>query len=51
MSIFLDLSGIENYTGVVRDYMTASAVTVYGLTATTPQVPFAANIAKNNQRN
>ena len=43
---FLDLSGIENYLDVVKDYMATSEVAVYGLTATTPQIPSTAKIAK-----
>ncbi|MEP6601245.1 MAG: hypothetical protein ABJB49_05475, partial [Nitrospirota bacterium] len=35
----LDLSGVENYEEVVRDYASASATSCYGLTATTPQMP------------
>ncbi|MGH7206384.1 MAG: B12-binding domain-containing radical SAM protein [Nitrospiraceae bacterium] len=40
----LDLSGVENYEDVVRDHMKTSAVTCYGLTATTPQMPAATKI-------
>ena len=43
---FLDLSGIENYLSVIEDYMLASNVTTYGLTATTPQIQFAVKIVK-----
>ena len=35
----LDLSGVENYEEVVRDYASASATSCYGVTATTPQMP------------
>ena len=40
----LDLSGVENYEEVVRDYASASATSCYGLTATTPQMPAATKI-------
>jgi len=43
---FLDLSGIENYLDVVRDYCKTSTVDVFGITASTPQVPFAVCIGK-----
>lgn len=42
----LDLAGIENYTQVVRNYMHNTDVNIYGLTATTPQIPAAAKIVK-----
>src|SRR5438552_5411506 len=41
----LDLSGIENYEEVVRLHATQSAAVQYGITATTPQMPAAVNIA------
>lgn len=41
----LDLSGIENYLSVVQDYMKISNSKTFGITASTPQVPFAAKIA------
>ena len=40
----LDLSGVENYEEVVRDYAKANPTTCYGLTATTPQMPAASKI-------
>ncbi|MBM4135104.1 MAG: B12-binding domain-containing radical SAM protein, partial [Nitrospira sp.] len=42
----LDLSGVENYEDVVRDHVTGSTTRYYGLTATTPQMPAAAKIAR-----
>jgi len=42
---FLDLSGIENYLKVIEDYCKNNDVTTFGLTASTPQVPFAVLIA------
>lgn len=35
----LDLSGVENYEEVVRDYVHDTRVGWYRLTATTPQMP------------
>jgi radical SAM superfamily enzyme YgiQ (UPF0313 family) len=44
---FLDLSGIDNYVQVVEDYCKAHPeTTTYGLTASTPQVPFAVQLAE-----
>jgi radical SAM superfamily enzyme YgiQ (UPF0313 family) len=43
---FLDLSGIENYLDVVEDYAKKTKLKVFGLTASTPQVPFAVQIAQ-----
>jgi radical SAM superfamily enzyme YgiQ (UPF0313 family) len=40
----LDLSGVENYEDAVRDHATASAAPVFGVTATTPQMPAVAKI-------
>lgn len=37
----LDLSGVENFADVVRDHMLSSPARVFGLTATTPQLPAA----------
>src|SRR5579859_4629184 len=37
----LDLSGVENFADVVRDHMVSSPARVFGLTATTPQLPAA----------
>jgi len=42
---FLDLSGIENFLDVVKDYCNKSNIKTFGLTASTPQVPFAVQIA------
>ena len=43
---FLDLSGIDNYLKVVEDYCKSSNIKTFGLTASTPQVPFAVLISK-----
>ncbi len=40
----LDLSGVENYEEVVRDYVKRSGVTCFGITATTPQMPAATKV-------
>src|SRR4030095_16644607 len=40
----LDLSGVENYEELVRDYASAHVASCYGLTATTPQMPAATKI-------
>ena len=43
----LDLSGVENYLEVVRSYTCKkNAANVFGLTASTPQIPFSVSIAK-----
>ena len=42
---FLDLSGIDNYVSVIEDYCKKTEVKTFGLTASTPQVPFAVLIA------
>ncbi len=42
---FLDLSGIENYLNVVEDYCRTTDVATFGITASTPQVPFAVQVA------
>lgn len=42
----LDLSGIENYEEVVKDHSSQSDAEVYGITATTPQMPAAFKIRK-----
>jgi radical SAM superfamily enzyme YgiQ (UPF0313 family) len=42
----LDLSGIENYLDAAEDHARASAATVFGLTATTPQLPAAREIVE-----
>ena len=41
----LDLSGIENYNDVIEDFLRQKPCTVFGITASTPQIPFASNIA------
>lgn len=43
---FLDLTGIVNYLDVMNDYLDVSSVDVFGLTATTPQLPSAVCICK-----
>ena len=40
----LDLSGVENYEEVVRDYANVTPIRTFGLTATTPQIPAAGKI-------
>jgi len=42
----LDLSGVENYLDVVRIHVKKSNANIFGLTATTPQMPAAFNVAK-----
>ncbi|MEX0909943.1 MAG: radical SAM protein [Candidatus Paceibacterota bacterium] len=42
----IDLSGIVNYTEVVRDYLSSSDVDLIGLTATTAQLPAAVEISR-----
>ncbi len=42
---FLDLSGIDNFLKVVEDYCKTNPNVVFGLTASTPQVPFAVQVA------
>lgn len=45
---FLDLSGIDNYLDVLDDYLSMdNSATVVGVTATTPQVPYAVKIANH----
>lgn len=41
----LDLSGYTNFADIVREHAAASEVRFYGLTATTPQLPAAVEIA------
>jgi anaerobic magnesium-protoporphyrin IX monomethyl ester cyclase len=44
---FIDLSGISNFTDVLADYIKLpNSAKVFGVTATTPQVPFAVKIAR-----
>lgn len=40
----LDLSGIENYESVIADYLRHSPIRIFGITATTPQMPAVSNI-------
>ncbi len=42
----IDLSGVEDYTGAVRKYASENKDVTYGLTATSPQLPPAAEILK-----
>jgi len=48
---FLDLSGIDNYLNVVEDYCKAHSTKTFGLTASTPQIPFAVHIAHTIRAN
>lgn len=41
----LDLAGYKNYADIVREHVRTSGTKVYGLTATTPQLPAAVEIA------
>ena len=44
----IDLSGVENYTDVLTDYVKRNdRADVFGITATTPQVPYAVKIAQH----
>ena len=44
----IDLSGVENYTDVLTDYVKRKdSSTIFGITATTPQVPYAVKIANH----
>ena len=42
----LDLSGVENYEDVVRDHAAQTQAQVFGITATTPQMPAALKVRK-----
>jgi anaerobic magnesium-protoporphyrin IX monomethyl ester cyclase len=42
----LDLSGVENFLLVVDNYCKNNNTDIFGLTASTPQIPFAVKIAK-----
>jgi anaerobic magnesium-protoporphyrin IX monomethyl ester cyclase len=46
----LDLSGVENYEEAVRAHATQSPAYVYGLTATTPQMPAVTRIVETLNR-
>ena len=44
----VDLSGVENYTDVLPDYVKRKgSASIFGITATTPQVPYAVKIANH----
>ena len=44
---FIDLSGVENYLDVIENYVIANSdIDIFGLTATTPQIPNAVKISK-----
>lgn len=47
----IDLSGITNYEDAVADYVNANDVTIFGLTATTPQMPAATNVLRIIKKN
>jgi radical SAM superfamily enzyme YgiQ (UPF0313 family) len=42
----LDLSGVENYEDVVRDHAAQTQAQVFGITATTPQMPAALKVRR-----
>lgn len=42
----LDLSGVGNYQEVVREFVQNTDVRTFGLTATSPQIPYATEIAR-----
>lgn len=42
----LDLSGVENYEDVVRDYAAQTQAQAFGITATTPQMPAALKVRR-----
>ncbi len=41
---FLDLSGIDNYLDAISDYLNNTDIKTFGLTASTPQIPFSVQI-------
>ena len=48
---FIDLSGVENYLDVIENYVMANSdINIFGLTATTPQIPNAVKISKAIKR-
>src|SRR3989344_5926286 len=47
----IDLSGIANYQKVIEDYCADNSTTVFGLTATTPQLPAAIKILEKIRAN
>ena len=46
----LDLSGIGNYDEAIADYLSYSDILIFGITATTPQMPAVAKIIKTIRR-
>lgn len=49
---FLDLAGVENYNQVIDRYMEDNPeVTTFGLTATTPQIPYAVDVSERIKSN
>lgn len=40
----LDLSGYKNYEDIVEEYVSSSGIEVFGITATTPQIPSAVKV-------
>lgn len=42
----VDLSGVENFVDAIRDHAASSPARVFGVTATTPQMPAAAQIGR-----
>ena len=49
---FIDLSAVTNYLTVIDDYLKLQdKTTIIGITATTPQIPFAVRIAKHINTN
>ncbi len=42
----IDLSGVQNYEDAIADHLRVSEAQVFGLTATTPQLPAAAKISR-----
>ena len=42
----LDLSGIANFEGVIRDYCLQNNATAFGITATTPQLPASTKVLR-----
>ena len=43
----IDLSGVDNFDDVISDYLKSeNSAKIFGITATTPQVPYAVKIAQ-----
>ncbi len=42
----LDLSGVRNFLDVIKDYISNSSTDIFGITATSPQLPAAASIMR-----